>query len=149
MELQNRKRLIYLVMMALVVLFIPSTAGTQAHLTNTNESAQDVLNKIELGIQRNNVDLIARNFLQQLSLSLPGAESGIYSTNQAISILQNYFDNTRIISFKFTTTHNGGETPYATGGGSYISRGKKDSFQVYTALRRVHGTWIITQFNIY
>jgi hypothetical protein len=149
MKIRNYRILNYFAIGLVYLLVAPVFVQTQPQTISNENYARDILNDIEVGIQRNDVDIIAGHFLKQLSLSLPGTESGIYSTNQAISILQNYFNTLHVISFKFTTIQDRTEMPYATGGGVYVARGKKESFQVYVALRAVHGTWIVTQFNVY
>jgi hypothetical protein len=149
MKLQT-KYLVNILAIALVCLLLnPMNVQTQSGSVDEPKSMRNMLNEIEQSIQRNDIDLITPHFLKQLSLSLPGTESGVYSTNQAISILQNYFNSKHIIAFKFTTIHDRGDILYATGGGRSVSRGKQETFQVYVAFRTVHGSWMISQFNVY
>ena len=108
-----------------------------------------VFNDVESGLVSNSVNFAAKHFSRQIYISLQGAESGYFSMNQAMYILENYFTARKVINFKFTTTKLSGEVPYATGGGYFTLKGKQDLFQVYISLAKNDSRWVITQFNVY
>jgi hypothetical protein len=133
----------------LMLTAIIANAQTISKKDDNGNAVRSVFNDVENGIINNDIDLIAQHFSKQISLSVPGTESGFYSANQSISILRNYFNYRHNVSFILSTRQLTGEIPYATGAGYNTSRGKRESFQIYTALKRAHGVWIITQFNVY
>jgi len=108
-----------------------------------------VFTDVEAGLTGGDLSSITKHFAKQVYISLRGTEDGCYSSNQAYYIIQNYFNQGRITNFKFTKKSETGPAPYATGGGTFRSRGERETIQVYVALTRLDGAWVITQFNVY
>jgi hypothetical protein len=97
-------------------------------------------------------------------VNLHGNENGYFSANHAFLVLQNYLSVRTILSFsfdkihdperaspneQFTISYDVADIPYASGKGTYLVRGKRESFQVYVALGKVGTEWMITQINVY
>lgn len=108
-----------------------------------------IFSDVEAGLSRANIRSFAKHFGTQLYMSTRGSEAGYYSSNQASTILENFFSARRHLNFRFTHFGEADGTPYATGGGSFAFRGNKESFQVYVGLSKQDGRWVISQFNVY
>jgi hypothetical protein len=88
-------------------------------------------------------------FANQVSVSIRGGETGYYSANQVLSVLQEYFAGKKPFSFEFSRFEDEGSTPYATGRLTYIAKGNRESVQVYVSLVQQEGKWLLGQVNIY
>ncbi|OGU26091.1 MAG: hypothetical protein A2X66_07755 [Ignavibacteria bacterium GWA2_54_16] len=104
---------------------------------------------IELGIVRSSLTESSRHFADQVFVNMSSGESGYFSSNQTVSILQRYLSSRTSLSFEFSRFSETGTTPYATGRLSYVSRGRKESAQVYVSLRYQDSHWVVSQFNVY
>ncbi len=104
---------------------------------------------IEKGIVNASLSSASVSFAQQVFVNMSGGESGYFSANQTVSILQRYLSSRRSLSFEFSRFNDSGPTPYATGRLTCISRGRRESAQIYVSLRHQDSRWVITQFNIY
>ena len=108
-----------------------------------------LFDQIERGLITGDVRSFSKYFAHEVFLDLRGVESGYFSGNQAFYVLQNFLTPRRVIHFKFTTFDRVGSTPYATGGGSVMLKGRLETLQIYIALTRGNKGWAITQFNAY
>jgi len=108
-----------------------------------------VFREIEAAVSSNTVNPISTYLHKQVYINLPGVEGGYFSGNQAVYILQNYFATHKIINFKFSKIRVTGISPFATGGGSYMVKGKQEILQIYVGLTKQSGQWAIAQFNVY
>ncbi|MBI1806276.1 MAG: DUF4783 domain-containing protein [Ignavibacteria bacterium] len=131
-------------------------AGSLEAFTIATQDSQErsiqhlaLFDEIEKGLIAGDVRAISKYFGREVFLNLRGTESGYFSANQAFYILQNYFSARHTVHFKFTTFDQTESSPYATGGGSFMVKGKLETLQVYVALARRHERWVITQFNAY
>jgi hypothetical protein len=104
---------------------------------------------IEQRIVNASIASASANFAQQVFVNLSGGESGYFSSNQTVSILQRYLSSRTSLSFEFSRFNDTGSTPYATGRLTSISRGRRESAQIYVSLRHQDSRWVISQFNIY
>jgi hypothetical protein len=104
---------------------------------------------IEQGIVNASIVSASVNFAQQVFVNMSGGESGYFSANQAVSILQRYFSSRSSLSFEFSRFNDTGTTPYATGRLTSVSKGRRESAQIYVSLRHQDSRWVISQFNIY
>jgi hypothetical protein len=104
---------------------------------------------IEKGIVNASISSASANFAQQVFVNMSGGESGYFSSNQTVSILQRYLSSRTSLSFEFSRFNDTGTTPYATGRLTCISRGRRESAQIYVSLRHLDSRWVISQFNIY
>jgi hypothetical protein len=108
-----------------------------------------VFGLIEQGIISASFGAASASFAQQVFVNMSGGESGYFSANQTISLLQRYLSSRTSLSFEFSRFNDTGPTPYATGRLTSVSRGRRESAQIYVSLRHQGSRWVITQFNIY
>ena len=108
-----------------------------------------VFGQIEQGIVNASLSLSSASFAQQVFVNMSGGESGYFSANQTVSMLQRFLSSRTSLSFEFSRFNDTGPAPYATGRLTAISRGRRESAQVYVSLRHQASRWVITQFNIY
>jgi hypothetical protein len=109
----------------------------------------EIIKKIEQGIQQGVIVTTANDFGSMISVSFGLNERGYVSSNQAISMLTNYFSNRRSISFQFSHIQDKGSAPFATGRFVYLYKGIQESAQVYIAFTNQDSKWVINQLNIY
>jgi len=105
--------------------------------------------QIEDGLLKSRLAATPVQFASQVSISIPGGESGYFSANQAASILDSYFSRRTPQSFQFSRYIDRGSNPFATGRFTFINRGQRESVQVYVSLVYQEARWVISQFNIY
>lgn len=108
-----------------------------------------VFGQIEQGIVNASLNSSSANFAQQVFVNMSDGESGYFSANQTVSILQRFLSNRTSLSFEFSRFNDTGPAPYATGRLTSVSRGRRESAQIYVSLRHQASRWVITQFNIY
>ncbi len=108
-----------------------------------------IFENVQSSIVNDRVQSISVNFSGQVYISLQGTDGGYYSANQGAIILQNFFDSHRVIHFRLSTINSTQDLPYATGAGTFIYRGKRESLQIYVGLTKSNSRWVISQFNIY
>jgi len=108
-----------------------------------------VFNQIERSILSSSLSSIPVSFARQVYVNITGGESGYFSQNQVVSVLQSYFVSRTPLSFEFSRYSDQGPTPYATGRLTYNDRGRRESAQVYVSLAIQDSQWVISQFNIY
>ena len=120
------------------------------NLSNKRESqfTNNVLKKIEHGISNGNTSAIAKFLSAQTYLSLLNGVSGYYSSNQAYYVLEEFFKEYQVISFRFDNYKIDKISPYATGTFYYSSKGKRSEAKVYITLTESGKTWKITQISI-
>ncbi len=105
--------------------------------------------QIQHGILTTSLASSPSSFANQVSVNIIGGESGYYSSNQVLSLLQNYFQIRKPSAFEFSRFHDRGPAPYATGRLTFISKGSRESAQVYVSLVQQDSRWVISQLNIY
>ncbi|HUL43727.1 MAG TPA: DUF4783 domain-containing protein [Bacteroidota bacterium] len=126
----------------------PSTPGK--HTSDTDAKAvQAIFSEIQEGINSSDVGLFSGYLVKQVSLTVTGNETGVYSATQAKLILQDFLSLRKFSGFKFTTMNLRGTIRYATGGGYYMVKGNSYRFQIYVSLWPSGGRWFISQFNVY
>ena len=111
--------------------------------------ARKLFGLVQQSIVDGSLSCVASSFAQQVSVNLPGGESGHFSASQAVSVLQRYLSVRSQSSFEFSRFSDVGPTPYATGRLTSIARGRRESSQIYVSLRLQGSRWVINQFNIY
>ena len=104
---------------------------------------------IQKGIQSEDVQVFLRHFATQVYVNLRNVENGYYSANQAGYVLKNFFGARRVANFRLSTVSEDGSAPYATGAGSFMHRGRRESLQIYVGLTKAGHQWLISQFNVY
>ena len=85
----------------------------------------------------------------RIAMNIRGLESGAYSANQAVSILEHYFSSRTTLSFSFSRKDFVGAQPFATGRLSYSRRGTRETAQVYVAFMKQENRWVVSEFNLY
>ena len=133
---------------ALVLLWAQPVPAV-AQKVNGRADPRAVFADIQEGIASANVSLFASHFHAQVHVTLRGGESGLYSSNQAYYLLQNYFRDRKPVTFKFSTYGDSPSNPYATGSAAFNVRGNRERAQIYVALSRAGERWVITHVNIY
>jgi hypothetical protein len=132
-----------------VVFFIFFAAGQEQKNTDKTAQREKVIRDVETGILQNDVKSFSRYFDKNIYITLREGETGYFSANQAVYVLQNYFESHRFLRFTFSTV-NIADTPlYATGGGIFISKGSQENVQIYITVSNVRGGYVITQFCVY
>ena len=148
---------ILLALLLLPVVFSDGTASPARNSAGDETRAPDpqvpstpaeIFSIVESGILHGEHPAISKHFGRQLYVSLKGEESGYFSANQASQIIRSFFGSRKPASFSFTTTETEGD-PFATGAGTFLGRGSKETLQIYVALTRQGNRWVISQFNVY
>ncbi len=135
--------------------FIPQTQRAAAKSRPRRNAKEDslkasrVFSLVQKGIQNEDVEAFSGCYASQVNVNLRELESGYYSANQARYVLKNFFGARRVINFKLSTVVEDETSPYATGAGSFVYRGKREVLQVYIGLARTAHQWMISQFNVY
>jgi hypothetical protein len=145
----------------LAFMFLPALAGgtpppegtprggaVPAPLELASESPSEIFSLVESGLRQADLSSASRLFGRDVFVSLKGGESGYYSSNQAYLIVQSFLHARRPVNFTFTTRQEGDEA-FATGSGVFLSKGTRETLQVYVAVARQSGRWVISQFNVY
>lgn len=140
----------------LALLFIIATATGSVPVDDSTNvlpsqptETSKLFREIEEGIVSGKYERFGGFFERQVSINLRQNESGSFSSSQAYYVVKDFFERHRLVSFKLTTSDETGETAYATGGGVFVSGGKKIFLQVYIGLTKRAGKWAISQFNVY
>lgn len=112
-------------------------------------TSKTIFAAVEKGIDEGDVDAFSSYFGNRVYMNLPSGESGYFSANQAYYILKNYIGNRKPLGFSFTTLGEADQIPYATGRAAFRFKGNKEFTQVYVALVKANGKWIIDKINLY
>lgn len=126
----------------------PGGGGVVRAETEESRSPAEIFTLVESALRTSDIPAITKSFGRQVYVSLKGGESGYYSANQASYILQSFFNARRPVSFSFSTIQLGGD-PFATGGGTFLLKGTRETLQVYVAVARQSNRWVVSQFNVY
>jgi hypothetical protein len=127
----------------------PAIARDLQSRTPHQADARKLFAVVEQGIANSSLSSVSSHFAQQVFVNMPAGESGYFSANQTLSILQRYCSSRTSLAFEFSRFSDIGSTPYATGRLTFNSRGRRESAQVYVSLRFQDSRWVINQFNIY
>lgn len=133
---------------------VPPKASTLQQRSVPSPSVQDpevqrVFRSVQEAIASGSTPVLRGYFGEQVSLNLQRVESGVYSANQAASILGTYFAPRQPISFSFSRMSDTGPNPYGTGRLTFLHRGNRQSVQVYVSLARRGSTWVVSEFTVY
>jgi len=127
----------------------PAIARELQSRTPYQAEARKLFAVVEQSIVHSSLSSVSTHFAQQVFVNMPGGESGYFSANQTVSILQRYCSSRTSLALEFSRFNDIGSTPFATGRLIFISRGRRESAQVYVSLRFQDSRWVINQFNIY
>lgn len=147
---------IYFYSVAIIFLFacVPSLYSQDINLQNKLNSGNSVkveiiaLNEIEEGIQEGNVSKLTGYFASQPYISLLSGVNGYYSSNQAYYILEEFFQNYKVVSFKFVNKKFEENVVYGTGEYYYERKGKRESAYLYVTINKIGNKWNISQISI-
>lgn len=147
---------IYFYPIAIIFLFscVPSLYSQDINLQNKLNSGNSVkveiiaLNEIEEGIQEGNVSKLTGYFASQPYISLLSGVNGYYSSNQAYYILEEFFQNYKVVSFKFVNKKFEENVVYGTGEYHYERKGKRESAYLYVTINKIGNKWNISQISI-
>ena len=143
-------RHIVISMLCFFMITVDLCAQTNARTGNDNtDTAQMIFEYVQTNIAADRAKNISAHFANQVYINVRGEEGGYFSANQGIIILQNFFSLHHVVTFKLSTVNTTHEQPYATGAGTFFSRGKKENLQIYIGLTPREGGWFISQFNVY
>jgi len=144
----------YFILFILVTgLSVPLIFAQENKVTNTDNIRQEnisvkvILDEIERGISKGNVDELSKHLSPKTYFSLSNGTRGYYSFNQAYYILEDFFKVYQVVSFRYQTVQAVEENPYATGAYVYEFKGKRVSTQVYISLKNTGKNWKITQIT--
>jgi len=147
---------IYFYSFAIIFLFfcVPSLYSQDINLQNKLNSGNSVkveiiaLNEIEEGIKEGNVSKLTGYFASQPYISLLSGVNGYYSSNQAYYILEEFFQNYKVVSFKFVNKKFEENVVYGTGEYYYERKGKRESAYLYITINKIGNKWNISQISI-
>ena len=147
---------IYFYSVAIIILFsrVPSLYSQDINLQNKLNSGNSVkveiiaLNEIEEGIKEGNVSKLTGYLASQPYISLLSGVNGYYSSNQAYYILEEFFQNYKVVSFKFVNKKFEENVVYGTGEYYYERKGKRESAYLYVTINKIGNKWNISQISI-
>ncbi len=113
------------------------------------ELNREIFNAIESGVDAGDIDRFADYFAKQVYVSIRGGESGYFSSSQAYYVIKNFLTARKPLGFSFTTYGFADEIPFATGRALFRIKGNRESVQVYAALSKSNGKWVIDKINFY
>ena len=145
--MKNKRRYRTDILVCAVLLAILTTVSSGQSSVSSEPGA--ILDRIEEGIVAGNVKYFSSYLGSQIAITMGSDQTGSYSANQGFSILKNFFELRKTLSFAFTTQQESAQRAFATGGGRFLRRGMKENLQVYVVLDRIEGKWIITQISLY
>lgn len=132
-----------------VVFFIFHSMGQEQKDGDITAQREKIIKDVENGILQNNVRSFSRYFDKNIYVTLREGETGYFSSNQAVYVLQNYFESHRFLRFAFSTINVTDVPIYATGGGTYMFRSSQEHVQIYITVSHARGGYVITQFCVY
>jgi len=142
-------KIITLFPLLLALFLVVDGAGQEKKEPEKTDAKEEIFRAVENGILQSDVKSFSRYFDRNIYITLRDGETGFFSANQALYVLQNYFESHRFVRFTFSTTNTAEAPLYATGGGTYISRGSQEHVQIYLTVSHIKGGYVITQFCVY
>jgi len=139
-------------------LAIPSTSQFRTSLNDSavhqwsradSSAISSLFGTIQKGIMDEDVDLLSSSFAPQLCINLRGTDGCYYSANQALYIIKNFFGARHVFNFRLSTIGAAQESPYATGSGTFLHKGRREFLQIYVGLTRTDSRWVISQLSVY
>jgi hypothetical protein len=144
----------YSIVVICLCFFVPSIFSQNLNLQNNFNSGNSVkaeiiaLNEIEEGIKNGDINKLTGYFASQPYISLLSGVNGYYSSNQTYYILQDFFQNFKVVSFKFDNKKFEENVVYGTGEYFYERKGKRESAYLYITLNKIGNKWTILQISI-
>ncbi len=144
----------YSIVVICLCFFVSSMFSQNLNLQNNFNSGNSVkveiiaLNEIEEGIKNGDINKLTGYFASQPYISLLSGVNGYYSSNQTYYILQDFFQNFKVVSFKFDNKKFEENVVYGTGEYFYERKGKRESAYLYITLNKIGNKWTILQISI-
>jgi hypothetical protein len=132
---------------ALMSAGVPLLGGERSQIGKM--AVREVFDDVQNGIAQGNVAIFSPHFHNQVRVTLPAGETGLYSASQAYYLLQNFLRDRKPVVFTFTTFGESDNTRYGTGNAAFTLQGVRRHAQIYVALAPEGGHWMITHINIY
>jgi hypothetical protein len=148
---------VYFISFAIIInllVIIPSIQAQDINFKNNLNSTNSVkveiiaLNEIEKGIKEGNINRLTDFFAPQPYISLLSGVNGYYSSNQTYYIIEEFFKNFKVVSFKFENKKFEENVVYGTGKYYYERKGKRESALLYVTLNKTGNKWTISQISI-
>jgi len=133
---------------ALILILFFSQAGLAgSKIKSPQENPIKVFSLIETSINSGDVSAISKFISSQTYISLSNGETGYYSSVQSYYIIQDFFKNYKVVSFKFRSVSDA-DNPYGIGTLVYEFRNKRVTAQVFVSLSETGNDWLISQFTV-
>ena len=116
--------------------------------SSQNTLGYEILEEIEMGISDSKISAISPHLSSQIYLSFLNGVSGYYSANQAYYVLENFLNEYKVISFRFSSFNFNTVTPFAKGTYFYEYKGNRSEAKVYLTMKLTGKSWEITQISI-
>ena len=113
-----------------------------------NTVAYEILEEIEMGISKTKLSAISPHLSSHIYISFLNGVSSYYSSNQAYYVLENFFKEYNVISFKFDSFNFNTVIPFAKGTYYYEHKGNRSEAKVYLTMKLTGESWKITQISI-
>lgn len=126
-----------------------SKKRSETEVEQTIKYRTTIINDVANGLLINDIRTFSKYFANQIYVSLNRNESSVYSSNQTLYILQNYFSSRRIVSFGFSKINISEPTSHAIGEGTVNFRGIQENINLYLTISKKDGNYVITQFKVY
>ncbi|GIK61127.1 MAG: DUF4783 domain-containing protein [Ignavibacteriota bacterium] len=138
-----------------IVLLTFNYSAAQDEIFKQNLSTGDkikiqskIFSEIESGILNSDVKKFSQYFSPQPYISLINGVNGYYSSNQAFYILEKFFNEYRVVSFKLEESKTEGTVSFGKGDYQYEKKGRRESAHLYITLNKSGSRWYITQLSI-
>ena len=113
------------------------------------ELADKSFEMVKTGFEKGSVNQFSQLLAGNVYLGLGGYHRGYFSSSQAYTILDEYFELFIPISFEYTKVASDSEAPYASGEFRYIYKGVKSVSKFYLALKSDNNSWTIAQLTVH
>ncbi len=100
------------------------------------------------GINYSNVYSVVQYFGTEVYLNILNDERGYYSPDQTKYIVENFFTNNPVYSFKWRTSSRTENYAFATGKYKYSRNGYINSYSISVSLKYIDERWLIDQIII-
>ena len=121
---------------------------SELNSNSQNTVAYEILEEIEMGISKTKLSAISPHLSSHIYISFLNGVSSYYSSNQAYYVLENFFKEYNVISFKFDSFNFNTVIPFAKGTYYYEHKGNRSEAKVYLTMKLTGESWKITQISI-
>ena len=121
---------------------------SEINSNSQNTVAYEILEEIEMGISKTKLSAISPHLSSHIYISFLNGVSSYYSSNQAYYVLENFFKEYNVISFKFDSFNFNTVIPFAKGSYYYEHKGNRSEAKVYLTMKLTGESWKITQISI-